>query len=156
MASSGTSSGGSTAAAADQRKRKRMLSNRESARRSRQRKQKHLDDLTAQASQLRKENAQIVTALNVTTQHYLGVEAENSVLRTQMMELTQRLQSLNEILNCMNAASSEASAELFCDDEDDGLMMMRQQQLLQLQPWSLMEVGNLQLLQPASVDMYHY
>lgn len=133
-----------------------MLSNRESARRSRQRKQKHLDDLTAQASQLRKENAQIVTALNVTTQHYLGVEAENSVLRTQMMELTHRLQSLNEILNCMNAASREASAELFCDDEDDGLMMMRQQQLLQLQPWSLMEVGNLQLLQPASVDMYHY
>ncbi|KAG9148065.1 hypothetical protein Leryth_003630 [Lithospermum erythrorhizon] len=30
------------------------------------------------------------------------VEADNSVLRAQMMELSQRLQSLNEIINSMN------------------------------------------------------
>ncbi|KAJ8641354.1 hypothetical protein MRB53_018048 [Persea americana] len=86
----------------DQRKLKRMQSNRESARRSRMRKQKHLDDLMAQVAQLRRENNQILTSLNITTQNYLNVESENSVLRTQMMELNHRLHSLNEILNCLH------------------------------------------------------
>ena len=86
----------------DQRKRKRMQSNRESARRSRMRKQKHVNDLMAEVAQLSKENNQILTRISITTQHYHNVEAENSVLRAQMGELSQRLQSLNDILNCMN------------------------------------------------------
>ncbi|KAL3592894.1 hypothetical protein D5086_011534 [Populus alba] len=89
----------------DQRKRKRMQSNRESARRSRMKKQKHLDDLMAQVTQLRKDNNQILTTINVTTQHYLNVEAENSILRAQMMELNHRLDSLNEILNYINTSN---------------------------------------------------
>ncbi|KAK6115304.1 hypothetical protein DH2020_007573 [Rehmannia glutinosa] len=93
----------------DQRKRKRMLSNRESARRSRMRKQKHLDDLMAQVAQLKKENGQISSSINVTTQHYVNVEAENSVLRAQMMELTQRLNSLNEILGYINSSTAVAA-----------------------------------------------
>ncbi|KAM5548777.1 bZIP transcription factor 44-like [Rosa sericea] len=87
----------------DQRKRKRMLSNRESARRSRMRKQKHMDDLTAQMAQLRKENHQIISSLNITSQHYMNIEAENSVLRAQVSELSNRLQSLNEIITFLNA-----------------------------------------------------
>ncbi|CAD5173894.1 unnamed protein product, partial [Musa acuminata subsp. malaccensis] len=83
-------------------KQKRMTSNRESARRSRIRKQKHFDDLTAQLNQLRKENSQILTSLSLTTHHYFAVEADNSVLRTQMVELSSRLQSLDEILQCLN------------------------------------------------------
>ncbi|KAL0365548.1 UNVERIFIED_CONTAM: bZIP transcription factor 44 [Sesamum angustifolium] len=83
----------------DQRKRKRMISNRESARRSRLRKQKHLDDLMAQVAQLRKENHQILTGLNLTTQQYLNVESDNSILRAQAAELSHRLQSLNEIVS---------------------------------------------------------
>ncbi|XP_051124474.1 bZIP transcription factor 44-like [Andrographis paniculata] len=90
----------------DQRKRKRMQSNRESARRSRLRKQKHLDDLAAQVAQLRDENQQILTSVNLTTQHYVNVEAENSVLKAQMMELSHRLQSLNEILNFINSSTA--------------------------------------------------
>lgn len=85
-----------------QRKRKRMQSNRESARRSRMRKQQHLDDLTAQVTQLRKENSQILTSINITNQHYINVEAENLVLKAQMAELSQRLDSLTEILNFIN------------------------------------------------------
>ncbi|MCL7029692.1 hypothetical protein MKW94_020645 [Papaver nudicaule] len=77
----------------DQRKRKRMLSNRESARRSRMRKQKHLDELMDQVTQIRKENSQILTSVNLTTQHYLHIESENSILRAQMEELNNRLQS---------------------------------------------------------------
>ncbi|CAN4112395.1 unnamed protein product [Withania somnifera] len=87
----------------DQRKRKRMISNRESARRSRMRKQKHLDDLMAQVSTLRKENNQILTSMNVTTQHFLNVEAENSILRAQLSELSHRLESLNEIIAFLDA-----------------------------------------------------
>ncbi|OIV99501.1 hypothetical protein TanjilG_17311 [Lupinus angustifolius] len=111
--SSGTSSGSSLlqnsgseenlVSLIDQRKRKRMLSNRESARRSRMRKQKHLDDLVSQVDQFRKENNQILTTLNITTQQYLSVEAENSVLRAQVGELSHRLESLNEIIDFLNA-----------------------------------------------------
>ncbi|KAJ8770732.1 hypothetical protein K2173_021379 [Erythroxylum novogranatense] len=89
----------------DQRKRKRMISNRESARRSRMRKQKHLDELTAQLSQLRNENNEIMSKINVTTQLYNGVEAENSILRAQLSELSHRLDSLNEILSFVNQSN---------------------------------------------------
>lgn len=112
--SSGTCSGSSSLlqnsgseedlqAVMDQRKRKRMISNRESARRSRMRKQKHLDDLVTQVAQLRKENQQILTTVNITTQQFLSVEAENSVLRAQVGELSHRLESLNEIIDVLNA-----------------------------------------------------
>ncbi|XP_039021571.1 bZIP transcription factor 11-like [Hibiscus syriacus] len=86
----------------DQRKRKRMESNRESARRSRMRKQKRLDDLMAQLILLREDNYQILTNINFITHQYLSMEAENSVLRAQIIELSQRLDSLNGILNHLN------------------------------------------------------
>ncbi|KAL0384060.1 UNVERIFIED_CONTAM: bZIP transcription factor 44 [Sesamum radiatum] len=92
----------------DQRKRKRMISNRESARRSRLRKQKHLDDLMAQVSQLRKENHQILTGLNLTTQQYLNVESENAILRAQAAELSHRLQSLNEIVSFLSPGNESS------------------------------------------------
>ncbi|XP_008795969.1 bZIP transcription factor 11-like [Phoenix dactylifera] len=150
MASStGTSSGSSQLpnsgseedlqASMHQRKQKRMLSNRESARRSRMRKQKHMDDLMAQVGHLKKENRQILTALHVTTQHYLDVEAGNSVLRTQMMELNTRLQSLNEILCCMNGSGNHGFGAT------DGSFT---------RPWSLMAGSSQPIM--ASVDMFQY
>lgn len=118
--SSGTSSGSSfiqnsgseedLLALMDQRKRKRMISNRESARRSRMRKQKHLDELMSQVGQLRKENHQIITSVNITTQHYLNIEAENSILRAQVGELSHRLQSLNEIISFLNTSNGGFAA----------------------------------------------
>ncbi|XP_061356108.1 bZIP transcription factor 11-like [Gastrolobium bilobum] len=89
----------------DQRKRKRMLSNRESARRSRMKKQQHLDGLIAIADQLKNDNNQINNSIGITTQLYLNVEAENEILRTQMAELSNRLQSLNEIIGYINSSS---------------------------------------------------
>ncbi|KAK2632265.1 bZIP transcription factor 44 [Eucalyptus grandis] len=89
----------------DQRKRKRMVSNRESARRSRMRKQKHLDEMRAQVAELSKENHQIGTNINITTQHFLAIQAENSVLRAQVGELSRRLESLNEIISFLNASN---------------------------------------------------
>lgn len=95
----------------DQRKRKRMISNRESARRSRLRKQKHLDDLMAQVAQLRKQNNEILTGLKVTTQHYMNVESENTILRAQAAELSHRLQSLIEIVGFLGAGNDGFSPD---------------------------------------------
>ncbi|XP_074581023.1 bZIP transcription factor 44-like [Curcuma longa] len=106
----------------NQKKRKRMISNRESARRSRMRKQKHLDDLTEQVNQLRKESNQSLAYLILTTEQYFVIEAENSVLRTQMMELSNRLQYLNEILHCLNASNTHSSG-LLHDDAPSNLCM---------------------------------
>ncbi|KAG1368112.1 bZIP transcription factor 11 [Cocos nucifera] len=99
----------------DRKKQKRMLSNRESARRSRIRKQKHLDDLRAQVSQLRQENSEILAAWSLATKNYLALEAENSVLRTQMMELSSRLQSLDDILHLLNGSFSTSHGHQFTD-----------------------------------------
>ncbi|KAF7817595.1 bZIP transcription factor 11-like [Senna tora] len=81
------------------RKRKRMESNRESARRCRMRKQKRVDDLMAEMGELQKENSEMVGIIKLTREQYLNVEAHNSVLRAQIVELTHSLQSLNHIIN---------------------------------------------------------
>ncbi|CAK8569035.1 unnamed protein product [Lathyrus sativus] len=86
----------------DERKNKRKQSNRESAKRSRMRKQKHVDDMMNQVSELTKDNNEIVNKINITTQHCLNVEAENSILRAQIGELSQRFQSLNNIIELIN------------------------------------------------------
>lgn len=160
MATTTTSSGnsGSEGSAAelqllmDQRKRKRMQSNRESARRSRMRKQKHLDDLMAQVTQLRKENNQILTSMNVTTQQFLNVESENSVLRAQMMELTHRLQSLDDIINYMNSNNANANAmfEIETLEQQSNLA----DNFLN-NPWNLMYL-NQQPIMASSHDMFQY
>jgi hypothetical protein len=61
-----------------------------------------MDDLMTQVTQLRKDNNQILSSINMTTQHSMNIEAENSVLKAQMMELNQRLDSLNDILSLIN------------------------------------------------------
>ncbi|KAJ7955430.1 BZIP transcription factor [Quillaja saponaria] len=103
----------------DQRKRKRMVSNRESARRSRIRKQNHLDDLISQVGQLKKENNEILSSMGITTQLCLSIEAENSILGAQMAELNNRLQSLNEIIDYINSSNyllDETEGTQICED----------------------------------------
>lgn len=73
------------------------------------RKQKHLDELMQEVNRLRRDNNQILTSINITTQHLVTVEAENSVLRAQYNELSQRLDSLNEILTFINNNHSNNS-----------------------------------------------
>uniref|UniRef100_A0A7N0T1T9 BZIP domain-containing protein n=1 Tax=Kalanchoe fedtschenkoi TaxID=63787 RepID=A0A7N0T1T9_KALFE len=87
----------------DERKTKRMHSNRKLARRSRTRKQKQLDELTAQVGQLRNENTPIIGSINNTTQHYSDTEAENSVLRAQQEELNYRPQYLNQMIGYLTS-----------------------------------------------------
>ncbi|XP_006660520.1 bZIP transcription factor 44-like [Oryza brachyantha] len=94
-----------------ERKRKRRKeSNRESARRSRMRKQQHLDELTSQVNQLKSQNQQLSMALGLTTQNLVAVQAQNSVLQTQKMELQSRLCALTEILMCMNSSTTTTTS----------------------------------------------
>ncbi|XP_065860333.1 bZIP transcription factor 53 [Euphorbia lathyris] len=89
----------------DARKRKRMISNRESARRSRMRKQKQMEDLVNEASQLQNENGKLIQNINISSEHYAQVESANNVLRAQAMELTERLRSLNSVLQIVEEVS---------------------------------------------------
>lgn len=89
----------------DSRKRKRMLSNRESARRSRMRKQKQLEDLTAETSRLQISNGQVVRSIGAKEQAFFQLDASNNVLRAQMAELTDRLRSLNSVLQIVEEVS---------------------------------------------------
>ncbi|WVZ08490.1 hypothetical protein V8G54_021836 [Vigna mungo] len=82
----------------DERKRKRMLSNRESARRSRMRKQKQLEDLTDEVSRLQGANKKLVENIKTKEEACAETESANSILRAQTMELTERLRFLNSIL----------------------------------------------------------
>ncbi|XP_075517040.1 bZIP transcription factor 44-like [Primulina tabacum] len=140
--------------AVDQRKRKRMESNRESARRSRMRKQKHLDDLTAEITQLTEGNSQILTNISATTRHYVNLEAENSILRAQMMELSQRLHSLNEILDFISSSAAASAGGGSCVFEADEFQHLGFADGFLNNPWNLTGLDQQPLM--ASVEMFDY
>ncbi|WOL00288.1 hypothetical protein Cni_G09001 [Canna indica] len=100
-----SSSEGDSQPVIDERKRKRMVSNRESARRSRMRKQQRLDDLMNQEAQLKQHNGEISMQIDLMTQQYTSVESENAVLRAQLSELTERLRSMNSVLRFLEEFS---------------------------------------------------
>ncbi|OIW07031.1 hypothetical protein TanjilG_02665 [Lupinus angustifolius] len=95
-ASSGSEGG--DPASIDERKRKRMISNRESARRSRMKKQKVLEDLTEEVYRLQSSNKEINQSIKTKEDAYLKMESGNNILKAQTMELSDRLRSLNSII----------------------------------------------------------
>ncbi|KAK7284581.1 hypothetical protein RJT34_19330 [Clitoria ternatea] len=89
----------------DERKRKRMLSNRESARRSRMRKQKQLEDLTDEVCRLQGANKKLIESIKCKEEACAETEAANRIIRAQTMELTDRLRFLNSILEIAEEVS---------------------------------------------------
>ncbi|KAD4982983.1 hypothetical protein R6Q59_002636 [Mikania micrantha] len=75
----------------NERKQRRMISNRESARRSRMRKQKQLDELCTQVMRLRNENHGLIDKLNRFSETHEQVIQENDRLKKETMELKQML-----------------------------------------------------------------
>ncbi|KAK9053846.1 hypothetical protein SSX86_024921 [Deinandra increscens subsp. villosa] len=117
----------------DEKKRKRKESNRESARRSRMRKQQHTNDLTAESNKIKNSNDQIRATINDTMLRFVEIEAENSVLRAQVTELTQRLDSLNEILNYIKT-NANCTITNQCMSGTDGLFEVD----FMDNPWNMM------------------
>ncbi|KAF3447468.1 hypothetical protein FNV43_RR12654 [Rhamnella rubrinervis] len=82
----------------DERKYRRMLSNRESARRSRWRKKRHLENLTSQVNRLRLENRNLKDRLALVAHQCHVAWAENDRLRSEYLTLWARLSDLCWIL----------------------------------------------------------
>ncbi|XWS47531.1 hypothetical protein CRYUN_Cryun14cG0160300 [Craigia yunnanensis] len=78
----------------NERKQRRMISNRESARRSRMRKQRHLDELWSQVICLRNENHQLIGKLNHVSESHDKVLEENAQLKEEASELRQMLSDM--------------------------------------------------------------
>ncbi|GMI86515.1 basic leucine-zipper 5 [Hibiscus trionum] len=82
----------------DERKRRRMISNRESARRSRMRKQKHLENLRNQVSRLRVENRELNNRLRLVVYHCHSVRTDNDRLRSEYSMLRRKLSDIRQIM----------------------------------------------------------
>ncbi|XVE82253.1 hypothetical protein DITRI_Ditri15bG0133300 [Diplodiscus trichospermus] len=90
----------------DEKKRKRMLSNRESARRSRMKKQKLLENLVTEVASLKVEIQKNSDRYQVLMQKTVVLDSENEFLKAQKMELAQYLRNLELMeINLMQPGS---------------------------------------------------
>ncbi|KAI3699515.1 hypothetical protein L2E82_43890 [Cichorium intybus] len=82
----------------DERKRRRMISNRESARRSRMRKQKHLENMRNLSNRLKTNNRELMNRLRVVNLHGKIVREENQRLRSESVLLQEKLWGIRQVL----------------------------------------------------------
>ncbi|KAJ8769285.1 hypothetical protein K2173_002489 [Erythroxylum novogranatense] len=82
----------------DERKRRRMISNRESARRSRMRKQRHLENLRNQVHRLKIENRELTNKLRYVLLHCHSVQTENDRLQSEHSVLRRKLLNIRQVL----------------------------------------------------------
>lgn len=116
----------------DEKKRKRMISNRESARRSRMKREQHIKDLNDQVTYFRTRSSEMVQKINEIGQRYTVIESENRILRLHGEELKKRLELLEEMLVSYNS-SRFVSDDVENNDDDCFVMDILQDPLLK--PW---------------------
>ncbi|KAH0911736.1 hypothetical protein HID58_035057 [Brassica napus] len=81
----------------DERRKKRKLSNRESAKRSRVKKQKHLEEMNIQLNQLKIENRELENQIRYVIQHFQRTETENNRLRLEQRLLHSTLLNIRQV-----------------------------------------------------------
>lgn len=81
---------------AERRRMRRMLSNRESARRSRRRKQAHLSELEGQVSELKIENSTLLKRLTDINQKYGDAAVGNRILKADVETLRAKVKMAEE------------------------------------------------------------
>ncbi|KAI3972782.1 hypothetical protein MKX01_019440 [Papaver californicum] len=81
-----------------ERKNRRMVSNRESARRSRMRKQKHLENLRVELSKMKFENREMKNRLSYAVQNTQLFRRDNDKLRFETEILRRKLSDIRRIL----------------------------------------------------------
>ena len=82
----------------DEKKMKRMISNRESARRSRIKKEKHMKDLNDQIFYLSRKKDEMVAKIERIAKGHAAMEMNNMVLRSQKQELEKRLEYAKSVV----------------------------------------------------------
>ncbi|CAK9143680.1 unnamed protein product [Ilex paraguariensis] len=95
---SGSEESNQMASVIDERKQRRMISNRESARRSRMRKQKNLENIRNQVTRLKIGNRELANQLRVATHHCQLLGNDNHRLRSEAVMLRQRLWDIRQVL----------------------------------------------------------
>ncbi|XP_022977131.1 basic leucine zipper 4-like [Cucurbita maxima] len=81
----------------DERRRRRRISNRESARRLRLRKKRHLENLGVQTDRLKVKNQELKSQLNLVLNRYCMVRRQNERLWSEFVALHARLSDLYRI-----------------------------------------------------------
>ncbi|WJZ90053.1 hypothetical protein VitviT2T_009229 [Vitis vinifera] len=91
---------------ADEKRARRMLSNRESARRSRRRKQEHLSELETQVSQLGVENSSLLKRLTDINQKYNEAAVDNRVLKADVETLRTKVRMAEDAVKRVTGLTS--------------------------------------------------
>ncbi|XP_020587002.1 light-inducible protein CPRF2-like [Phalaenopsis equestris] len=89
----------------DAKRFRRMLSNRESARRSRRRKQAHLSELESQVSQLRVENSTLMKRLTDVNQKYNEAAVDNRILKADVETLRAKVKMAEDTVKRVTGMS---------------------------------------------------
>ncbi|KAF9677227.1 hypothetical protein SADUNF_Sadunf08G0086000 [Salix dunnii] len=96
----------------DDKRRKRMISNRESARRSRMKRQKQMEDLVSEKSILERKIYEDNEKYVAVWQSRFALESQNKILRDEKMKLAEKLKNLQHILASYEVPESDKDIEV--------------------------------------------